>query len=77
MPYLLSTTLTCGIHDGLSGDGTSAALRHTERETICIGNGVRVVILEIKRDQVRIGIEAPDSVPVHRKEIYDKIQAEG
>ena len=47
------------------------------QETICIGDDVRVVVLDIKREWVRIGIEAPDSVPVHRKEIYDKIQAEG
>ncbi len=45
-------------------------------QTIFIGDDVRVKILEIKRNQVRIGIEAPGAVPVHRKEIYDKIQAE-
>ena len=46
------------------------------QETICIGNDVRVVVLDIKREWVRIGIEAPDAVSVHRQEIYDKIQAE-
>jgi len=46
------------------------------QETICIGDDVRVTVLEIERNRVRFGIEAPDSVPVHRKELYDKIQAE-
>jgi carbon storage regulator len=45
-------------------------------ETICIGDEVRITVLRIEGNQVRIGIEAPKSVPVHREEIYDKIQAE-
>ena len=51
-------------------------LTRRPRETICIGDDVRVTVLEIERNRVRFGIEAPDSVPVHRKELYDKIQAE-
>jgi carbon storage regulator len=45
-------------------------------EGITIGNNVRVVVLEIKGGQVRIGIEAPQSVQVHRDEIYARIQEE-
>ncbi len=45
-------------------------------ETILIGDEVRLTVLGIKGNQVRIGIEAPDAVAVHREEIYDKIQAE-
>ena len=58
--------------------GSSSVLILTRRptETICIGDDVRVTVLGIKGDQVRIGIEAPDAVAVHREEIYDKIQAE-
>ncbi len=51
-------------------------LTRRPKETICIGDDVRVTVLGIKGDQVRIGIEAPDAVPIHREEIYDRIQAE-
>ncbi len=51
-------------------------LTRRPKETICIGDDVRVTVLDIKHNQVRIGIEAPDAVSVHREEIYDRIQAE-
>ena len=51
-------------------------LTRRPKETICIGHDVRVTVLDIKGNQVRIGIEAPDAVPIHREEIYNKIQTE-
>lgn len=45
-------------------------------ETIIIGNDVNVSVLGTKGNQVRIGIDAPKSVTVHREEIYQRIQAE-
>jgi carbon storage regulator len=42
-------------------------------EKVNIGDGIQVMVLGISRDQVRIGINAPKSVPVHREEIYEKI----
>ncbi|MFY9780536.1 MAG: carbon storage regulator CsrA [Candidatus Baltobacteraceae bacterium] len=42
-------------------------------QAIMIGDDVRIVIVAIDRDQVRIGIEAPRSVSVHRAEIYSEI----
>lgn len=45
-------------------------------EAIVIGDGVEVRVLRIGRDGVRLGIQAPTSVPVHRREIYDLIRAE-
>jgi len=43
-------------------------------EVLCIGENVRVTVLGIKGNQVRIGIDAPRDTPVHREEIYQKIQ---
>lgn len=42
-------------------------------ETICIGDKIEVTILCKKNAQVRIGINAPDNVPVHRQEVYQQI----
>jgi len=43
-------------------------------QSIMIGDDVRIVIVGVDRDQVKVGIEAPREVPVHRSEIYDEIQ---
>lgn len=45
-------------------------------ESIEIGDGITLVVLEVRGDKVRLGIEAPKDVPVHRKEVYDAIKAE-
>ena len=45
-------------------------------ETIIIGDNIRVTIVEVRGDKVRIGIDAPRDVAVHRQEIYDAIQKE-
>ena len=50
------------------------ALSRKTGESIVINNEVEVTILEIKGDQVKIGINAPKSVPVYRKELYLQIQ---
>ena len=44
-------------------------------ETLMIGNDVTVTVLGVKGNQVRIGVNAPKSVEVHREEIYNRIQA--
>ena len=41
-----------------------------------IGNDIEVTLLEIKGDQIKIGINAPKSVPIYRKEIFAQIQEE-
>ena len=45
-------------------------------ETVMIGNDVTVTILGVKGNQVRVGINAPKNVAVHREEIYERIQRE-
>jgi len=45
-------------------------------EAIVIGDGIEVRVLRSGRDVVKLGITAPPSVPVHRREIYDLIRAE-
>lgn len=43
-------------------------------ETIRVGHDIRIVVLKVSEHQVRIGVEAPNSVTVHREEIYWRIQ---
>ena len=50
------------------------ALSRRANETIVIGNDIEITILEVKGDQVKIGINAPKSVPIYRKEIYLQIK---
>ena len=52
------------------------ALSRKKNESIVINNDTEITILEIKGDQVKIGITAPKSVPVYRKEVYLQIQEE-
>lgn len=50
------------------------ALSRKVNESIMIGNDIEITVLEVKGDQVKIGINAPKAVPVYRKEIYLQIK---
>jgi len=50
------------------------ALSRKQGESIMIGSDIEITVLEVKGEQIKIGISAPKSVPVYRKEIYTQIQ---
>lgn len=50
------------------------ALSRRTNESIIIGNDIEITILEVKGDQVKIGISAPKSISIYRKEIYLQIK---
>ncbi len=45
-------------------------------ESIFIGDNIKITVVDIRGDKVRLGIEAPTEVPVHRQEVYEAIQRE-
>jgi carbon storage regulator len=46
-------------------------------ETIIIGDDIEITVVDIRGEKVRLGINAPPHVPVHRKEVYEAIKREG
>ena len=50
------------------------ALSRKKNEALVVNNNIEITILEIKGDQVKVGISAPKNVPVYRKEVYVQIQ---
>lgn len=52
-------------------------LTRKTNQAIVIGDNVRVVVISIERDQVKLGIEAPRSLAVHRSEVSEKIGEKG
>ena len=51
-------------------------LSRQKDESIVIGDDVEITIVDVRGDKVRLGITAPKSIPVHRREIYEAIQRE-
>lgn len=51
-------------------------LQRKKNESIVIGDSVVVMIVDIRGDKVRLGIDAPVETPVHRREVYDAIKRE-
>ena len=50
------------------------ALSRKKNEALIVNNNVEITVLEIKGEQVKLGITAPRDVPVYRKEVYEQIQ---
>jgi carbon storage regulator len=51
-------------------------LSRQKDESIIIGDDIKVTIVDVRGDKVRLGITAPKSISVHRKEVYEAIQRE-
>jgi len=49
-------------------------LSRKKNESIVINNDITIVVVEIRGDKVRLGVDAPKEVPVHRQEVYEAIQ---
>lgn len=45
-------------------------------ESIMIGDNIKITVVDIRGDKVRLGIDAPTEIPVHRQEVYEAIQRE-
>ena len=52
------------------------ALTRKKGESLVINNNIEILILEVRGDQIKIGITAPKDVPIYRKEVYKQIQEE-
>jgi carbon storage regulator len=58
------------------GDWDMLILTRRISESIIVGDDVKITVLGVKGNQVRLGIDAPKHLPVHREEIYERIQSE-
>ena len=58
----------------LQRNGTMLVLSRKKNESIVINNDITIVVVEIRGDKVRLGVEAPKEVPVHRREVYEAIK---
>ena len=52
-------------------------LARKKNESIIIDDDIKIVVIEIRGEQVRLGVEAPENVPVHRREVFDAIHRAG
>ena len=52
------------------------ALTRKKGESLMVNNDIEITVVEIRGDQVKIGIQAPKNVPIYRKEVYLQIQKE-
>lgn len=48
-------------------------LSRKKNESVVINDNITVIVVEIRGDKVRLGVEAPEEVPVHRREVFDAI----
>jgi carbon storage regulator len=58
------------------GSGSGLVLSRSRGEQIVIGNDIVITVVDIREDTVRLQVDAPRAIPVHRREIFEKIRAE-
>jgi len=58
-------------------EGSMLVLSRKKNESVVINDDITIVVVEIRGDKVRLGIEAPKEVSVHRKEVWDAIHPNG
>jgi len=58
-------------------EGNMLVLSRKKNESVVINDDITIVVVEIRGDKVRLGIEAPKEVSVHRKEVWDAIHPNG
>ncbi len=51
-------------------------LTRRKDESIMIGDDIEIIIVDIRGEKIRLGITAPKTIPVHRREVYEAIQRE-
>jgi carbon storage regulator len=61
----------------LYGGSKMLVLGRRKNESIVVGDDVRIIVLDVRGDYVKIGVSAPKYVSVHRHEIYKALQREG
>ena len=69
----MSSMLFIGLSLTSRGDGAMLVLNRKKDESVKIGDDITIMVLNTQGGIVRLGIEAPKEVPVHRKEVYDAI----
>ena len=69
----MSSMLFIGLSLTSRGDGAMLVLNRKKDESVKIGDDITIIVLNVQGGNVRLGIEAPKEVPVHRKEVYDAI----
>jgi carbon storage regulator len=67
---------TQGYQD-LAKERIMLVLSRKKNESIVINDDITIVVVEIRGDKVRLGVEAPKEVPVHRREVFDAIHRNG
>ena len=78
MEILLFIGPSVGLNDLVcfieKGEKPMLVLSRKKNECIVINDDIMITVVEIREDKVRLGIEAPKEVPVHRREVYDAIK---